>query len=158
MNKTDMLNSILPMAGVLSVGIGLLTVPSALAQSEPGLDQPNPGKYEVTTVTTYTDVPIPDTTVTTQNCLTQEDLDQDPASIFAGLPDGKSCEVGEFGMADGKIRIHVNCSAPDGDMVMITEGTYATEGYDMTSKVTVAVGEQKVEMNSTIQGKRLGDC
>jgi hypothetical protein len=132
----------------------LLMVTSAVMAQ----DQPVPGHYEVTTTTTYTDVPVPDTTVTTQNCLTQDDLDRDPASIFAGLPDGKSCEIGEFEMAAGTIRVYVNCSAPDGDMVMITEGTFDNAGYNMLSNVTVTVGEQQVKMQSAIKGKLLGDC
>ena len=121
-------------------------------------DKPVPGRYEVTTVTTYTDVPLPDTTVTIENCLTREDLDKDPASIFAALPEGKSCEVGEFQMSGGKISMRLSCSASDGNMVMITGGTYDKEGYDMVSDVTVTVGEQQVEMRSTIHGRRLGDC
>jgi hypothetical protein len=137
-----------------------LALVSSLAFALPaaGQDQPLAGQYEVTTTTTYTDVPVPDTTVTTQHCMTQEDLDQDPASIFAGLPDGKTCEVGEFLMEAGTIRLHVNCSAPDGDMVMITEGTFDGAGYQMLTDVTVTVGDEQVKMRSTIDGKLLGDC
>ena len=44
-----------------------------------GDDRPAPGAYEITTATTYTDVPLPDTTFTTTSCLTAEDLNRDPA-------------------------------------------------------------------------------
>ena len=128
----------------------------ALGQAQ---DQPAPGLYEVTTTTVYTDVPdMPDTTVTTQTCLTREDLDSDPASVFAGLPEGRSCKVGEFVMDAGNIQLNVDCSTPEGDMVMVTSGTYGGQGYDMVTDVTITVGEQSVKMQSTITGRLLGDC
>ena len=133
----------------------------ALAAAVPvsAQDQPAPGLYEVTTTTVYTDVPdMPDTTVTTQTCLTKEDLDSDPASVFAGLPEGRSCKVGEFVMDAGNIQLNVDCSTPEGDMVMVTSGTYGGQGYDMVTDVTITVGEQSVKMQSTITGRLLGDC
>ena len=41
-------------------------------------DRPLPGNYEITTATTYHDVPLPDTTLTTTSCLSAEDLARDP--------------------------------------------------------------------------------
>lgn len=157
MSKTESGNPIhspdRPKVAGLALALFTIGAPVALAQ-----EQPVPGQYEVTTTTTYTDVPVPDTTVTTRNCLTQEDLEQDPASIFAGLPDGKSCDIGDFEMTDGTIRMHVNCVAPDGDMIMITQGDYDSAGYNMMTNVTVTVGDQQVKMQSVIEGKLLGDC
>ncbi|MEM8765842.1 MAG: DUF3617 domain-containing protein [Pseudomonadota bacterium] len=121
-------------------------------------DLPAPGQYEVTTRTTYTSVPLPDATVTTQNCLTAEDLEQDPASVFADLPDGKTCNISNFVMADGEIEMAINCDADDGKLTMITTGTFDDDGYDMVSDVVVAVGEQEVKMQTIIEGKLLGDC
>jgi len=141
-----------PAAILLSAG----TLATGMLAAADG--QPSPGQYEVTTLTRYVDVELPETTVTTQNCLTQEDLAKDPASVFAALPDGKTCSVGEFEMADGIIRMGITCAAPDGDLVMVTEGSYDESGYAMTSIVTITAGEQQVEMHSTIQGKLMGDC
>ena len=138
-------------AGGLLLATGLATV--AMAQ-----DLPSPGHYEVTTTTHFSDGLMPDTTVTTQNCMTQEDLEKDPASVFADLPDGKSCNVGEFLMEGGEIRMQINCAAPDGDMTMTVNGSYLTETYEMTSDVVVKVGDQSVSMQSSIAGKRVGDC
>ena len=121
-------------------------------------DLPSPGQYEVTTTTHFSDGLMPDTTVTTQNCLTQEDLEKDPASVFADLPEGKSCEVADFLMEGGEIRMRILCAAPDGDMSMTVNGSYQDEVYQMISDVVVSVGDQSVTMQSTIDGKRLGDC
>ena len=137
---------------LLSAACLVLTTP-VIAQN-----QPTPGLYEVTTTTKYTDVPLPDETVTTSNCLTREDLDRDPASIFAGLPDGKACDIGEFTMGAGEMAMDVSCKAPDGDMVMVTRGTFDASGYNMVTDVTVTVGEQQVKMQSTSIGKLMGDC
>jgi hypothetical protein len=119
---------------------------------------PTPGRYEVSTHTSYIDVAIPDTTITTRNCLTEEDLQAGAATIFAGLPEDQNCEVSDFVMAEGNISMTLSCAAPDGDMHMVTSGTYTPDGYNMTSKVTVSVGDSTVEMRSEIVGTLVGDC
>lgn len=121
-------------------------------------DLPAPGHYEVSTSTSFSDGTLPDTTVTTQNCLTREDLEKDPASVFADLPEGKNCEIGEFVMEGGEISMRVSCAAADGNMVMTITGSYEDETYQMVSDVVVSVGEQSVIMQSKINGKRVGDC
>ena len=144
------------LAAVLIMGAALATGQEAATDMTGKL--PVPGHYEVTTNTTYKDVPMPDTSITTQNCLTREDLEKDPASVFAALPEGKTCDVGEFTMADGAISMRMVCSTPEGDMVMDTTGHYDEDGYDMITDVTIKVGEQEVEMRSVIEGKLMGDC
>ncbi|HEY5646889.1 MAG TPA: DUF3617 family protein [Pseudomonadales bacterium] len=121
-------------------------------------DRPLPGSYEITTATTYHDVPLPDTTLTTTSCLTAEDLARDPAGALASLPDGQTCSVEESLMAGGVIDMRVTCGAADGRMAMVTSGTYDPNGWDMVSDVTVTVGSEEVKMHATIQGRRLGDC
>ncbi len=124
----------------------------------PDPDRPVPGQYEVTTRTTFEEVPIPGTTVTTTNCLTQEDLDKDPASAFAELPEGRSCEIGEFVMEGGNISMRVSCNTEEGSMDMVVTGSYDTSSYTMNSQVVVVVGEDEVRMQSAIEGKLVGDC
>ncbi|MEJ2087979.1 MAG: DUF3617 family protein [Gammaproteobacteria bacterium] len=130
--------------------------PTSVQSAAP--DELAPGQYEVTTTTTYTDVPVADSVVTTEHCLTREELNREPASVFAGLPDGKSCEIGEFVMSGGTIRIEVDCAAPDGDMTMITTGSYDAHGYQMVADVTITVGDDQVKTQSKIDARRLGDC
>ena len=137
---------------------GALLVALGLAATAAATDLPAPGHYEVTTTTHFSDDLMPDTTVTTQNCMTQEDLEKDPASVFADLPDGKSCNVADFLMKGGEIRMQINCAAPDGDMTMTVNGSYLAETYEMISDVVVKVGDQSVSMQSSIAGKRVGDC
>jgi hypothetical protein len=138
--------------------IVLLLSALGLAGAALALDLPAPGHYEVTTTTHFSDDIMPDTTVTTQNCLTAEDLERDPASVFADLPEGRSCSVDEFVMEDGVIAMRISCSAADGGMDMTVNGSYQDETYQMVSDVVVSVGDQTVSMQSTIDGKRLGEC
>ena len=137
---------------------GGLLLATGLAGAAMAQDLPSPGHYEVTTTTHFSDGLMPDTTVTTQNCMTQADLEKDPASVFADLPDGKTCNVAEFLMEGGEIRMQITCAAPDGDMTMTVNGSYLAETYEMTSDVVVKVGDESVTMQSSITGKRVGDC
>lgn len=136
----------------------VLTGAFCLAGTALAADLPAPGHYEVTTTTHFSDGLLPDTTVTIENCLTAEDLERDPASVFAGLPEGKACSIDEFVMEGGTIAMLISCSAPDGDMLMTVEGSYQDETYSMVSDVVITVGDETVTMQSTIDGKRVGPC
>lgn len=138
--------------------IALLAGAAGLAGTVLALELPAPGHYEVTTTTRFSDGLMPDTTVTTHNCLTAEDLEKDPASVFADLPEGRSCSVDEFLMEDGVIAMQITCAAEDGDMRMTVDGTYQDETYEMASDVVITVGDEAVTMHSTIDGKRVGEC
>jgi len=123
-----------------------------------GSDRPVAGAYEITTATTYTDVPLPDTTITTSSCLSAADLERDPASALAALPEGSSCNVVESVMDAGIIEMRIVCDAESSSMIMVTTGSYNTSGWDMASEVTVTVGSDQVKMHSSITGRRTGDC
>ena len=61
-------------------------------------------------------------------------------------------------MEGGTIAMLISCRAPDGDMLMTVEGSYQNETYSMVSDVVITVGDETVTMQSTIDGKRVGDC
>ena len=136
----------------------VLTGALCLAGTAAAGDLPAPGHYEVMTTTHFSNGLMPDTTVTIENCLTAEDLENDPASVFAGLPDGKACSVDEFVMEGGTIAMLITCSAPDGDMLMTVDGSYEDDAYSMVSDVVITVGDENVTMHSTVDGKRVGPC
>ena len=138
---------------MLLAAAATLTTAAALA-----VDQPNPGLYEVKTRTEYSELPMPPTTLTTRNCLTQDDLDRDPQSIFAALPAEENCSVDEFTMADGQISMKLTCLTAEGNMTMRTSGAYTATNYNMASNVLIEVGDKKMTMTSEISGARVGDC
>ena len=131
----------------------LLPVSTAWAQ-----DKPRPGLYEITTRMASPDLPGEATTITTQNCVTAEDLEGDLSRVFAALPEGQSCEVGTFEMAGGLINMAITCATPAGDMLVETRGTYESERYSMTSTVTMSAGARALKLDSEIEGKRVGEC
>jgi hypothetical protein len=143
---------------VLILTLALLPVPAARNVLAAEANQPRPGQYEVTIHTTYSELPIPETTVTTTSCLTQEILDQDPSSAFAGLPAENLCELNEFQMASGAISMTVTCTAEDGGLRMITWGSFDDSGYQMTTEVTVDADPGKALLRADTQAVRLGDC
>ncbi len=137
------------------VAAGLLLCAAARAGDS---ERPAAGAYEITTATTYTDVELPATTITTTSCLSAEDLDRDPASALAALPAGDACSVVESVMEGGAIQMRIVCDMSDGSMVMATNGSYDRNGWDMVNEVTVTVGGDQVKMHATITGRRTGDC
>ncbi|MGE0621436.1 MAG: DUF3617 domain-containing protein [Pseudomonadales bacterium] len=143
---------------LIAVLLLCLAATATIGSAATGSERPSAGAYEITTVTTYTDVPLPDTTITTTSCLSQADLDRDPASALAALPDGASCEVVESVMDAGVIEMRIVCDTQGSSMTMVTTGTYDTGGWSMISDVTVAVGDDEVKMHATITGRRTGDC
>ncbi|MGD8829790.1 MAG: DUF3617 family protein [Pseudomonadales bacterium] len=144
---------------LLAAGMtGAAAAATARAEAEPADGKPQPGAYEITTTTTYTDVPLPDSTLTTSTCLAKADMDEDPASILAALPDGAACSVLDFVMAQGEIRMRVACDSAQSSMTVVTSGSYHEQGWHLDSDVTVTVGADQVKMHSTIASRRTGDC
>lgn len=139
------------------IAVGLLLC-TATAGSVADTDRPAAGAYEITTATTYTDVPLPDTTITTTSCLSAADLERDPASVLAALPEGAGCSAAESVLDAGVIEMRIVCDTPDGSMVMVATGDYHPGGWNLVSDVTVTVGSDQVKMHSIITGRRTGDC
>jgi hypothetical protein len=117
--------------------------------------RPNPGEYEVTTSSNFNNTPV---TMTTTNCITAEDLDQDPAKIFADSAASENCDMSEFQMADGVLLMNMSCNADDGGMEMTTEGAYTETGYSMNSTITINAGGTTITTEASITATRIGDC
>lgn len=117
--------------------------------------RPNPGEYEVITTSNFNNTPV---TMTTTNCITAEDLDQDPAKIFADSAAAENCDLGEFQMADGVLSMNMSCSADDGGMEMSTDGAYTETGYSMNSIITINAGGTTMTTEASITATRIGDC
>ena len=120
--------------------------------------KPQPGLYEIKTSTSFGELPIPDTTVTVTSCVTQEDLDRDPQSLFAGNPAADNCTMDEFDMSNGKLVMQLTCSADGGAMVMSTTGSYDATSYRMDNVIALEIGDKKMLTTATVEGTRAGDC
>lgn len=116
---------------------------------------PAAGEYEVTTTSNFNNLPV---TVTTTNCITAEDLDQDPASVFADTAAAENCELEEFEMAGGIMSMHMVCNSEEGGLEMNTEGAYTESSYSMNSTIVISAGETRMTTTATVSGTRIGDC
>jgi hypothetical protein len=117
--------------------------------------RPNAGEYEVTTTSNFNDLPV---TMTTTNCITVEDLDQDPAKIFADTAAAENCELESFEMTDGIMAMRMVCNSDDSGLEMNTEGTYTDSSYFMNSTIEISAGDTRMTTEATVSGTRIGDC
>jgi hypothetical protein len=133
--------------------IVLFTALSLAAHAE----RPSPGMYSITT-TMESDMPMPTQTKTMTECLTEEDIAQDPQSLMGGQDEANECDISQFSMEDGEMGMSMVCATPGGEMTMNTEGTYDATGYTMHSNMRMTGGGMTFNMKSTGVGKRIGDC
>jgi len=144
---------------VRRIGTPLLLV-TGLWQTALTADEllPRPGLYEVTTRSEFGDLPVPPTTVTTSNCLTAEQLSQDPKKVFADLPAAENCSMETFEMAGGKLEMRLSCQSDDGNMTMEGDGDYDPDSYRMNTVINIESGGAKVRTTATVDARRVGDC
>lgn len=93
---------------------------------------------------------------TTQTCVTQEQIDQGPQTMF-DQTDG-DCSYSEFSMEDGVLHAVAQCTGPQGDMAMVTDGTYTATAYSTTMRMESDMGMGPMTMVFTVEGRRTGPC
>lgn len=120
-------------------------------------DRPNvePGLWEFTNTMEMTGaMDMPGHTETSQECITEEDLD---AGIQ--LHDEEDCEVLDESISSDQVSYRLVCTDPQGgsmemDMTMELMGD-RMEG-EMTGTAETPMGE--MQMNMDMVGERIGDC
>ena len=95
---------------------------------------------------------------TSESCLTQQDVDEGPTSIFNNA--GDDCEYSDLTMDGGVIRGSAVCESPTGPVNVVMEGTYGPSSYAMTVNVDgdMGGGMGPMSLEMAISGERLGDC
>lgn len=94
--------------------------------------------------------------MTSQSCVTQEDLDQAPERMFEET--NGDCRYTEFDMAGGEIHAVAQCNTDGGEMTMQMDGTYTATSYDMDMRMQGDAGMGAMTMAFDVTGTRLGDC
>ena len=94
--------------------------------------------------------------ITSQTCVTQEQIDQGPETMFNQT--GGDCSYSEFSMADGVLHAVAACRGPQGDLVMTTNGTYTSTAYSTTMVMESDMGMGPMTMTFAVEGRRLGAC
>jgi len=120
-------------------------------------DKPTPGMYSITTKM-ESDMPMPVRTQTMTECLTEEDIQQDPKVFLGGQQGIENCDISDYSIDDGKMTMSMVCETDGGQMTMRTEGTYDANGYKMTSNIQMTGAGMTFNMKTTGVGTRIGDC
>jgi major membrane immunogen (membrane-anchored lipoprotein) len=139
---------------------------SAAAGGASGMNL-NPGQWETTVEMKPGKVPgmpagmgsiaMPKTTV--QTCMTAEDAKGPKGDMFTGKKDG-NCTNRDFSMSGGRLRGTVTCSAEGqgGETVMVMDGRYSPDSFDVTMKVSGKAGGAPFDMEMHSTGRRIGEC
>jgi hypothetical protein len=143
-------------AGAARAGAAIAAIAAASAAA--AVDQPNPGLYEVTTQMVYGDLPIPPTSITTNQCVTDEALQESLSQALAIVPLALNCEIVEFNVGGGNIAMQLSCAAAEGSIVVKTTGNYTENAYAMKSHIANTGGGTAMDISGDISGKRIGDC
>ncbi len=93
--------------------------------------------------------------ITSQSCVTQEDIDEGPENFLNGS--GDNCEYSDMQMTNGIIRGSAICES---NMNIVLEGTYTDTTYSMNVTANGDMGEEMgpMTLSMAIEGRRLGDC
>ena len=139
------------MKPLLTVLLALLSV-TALAA-----DLPQPGLYKVTAKISSEQMPIGGTHAS-EECLKENQFLQDPEAWMSEQP-GQDCEVVEYDVADGKIKMVLSCTITQGGKASIVgTGTYTNNSFQMNNKMIMNASGMDMEINTAISGEHQGGC
>lgn len=93
------------------------------------------------------------------NCLTREEVAKANAGLFTDK-ENKSCTQDGFTVANGRIQGTMTCSGGDipGKATVTMSGTYSSTAYDMDQKMAIDAGGMKMNVETHISGRRVGEC
>lgn len=138
---------------VINISIALFMVCSVVAQAEGELAI-KPGQYKLTktTKTNFDSVPA---TRTTEQCITNPDLD--PESI---LPNKENCKINNLKTANNKTSFEFVCTEPGKTSTLKGQAEYSTNEDSISSSIRLEGFHdgKKLLIESSGAGERIGDC
>ncbi|MFB9148015.1 DUF3617 domain-containing protein [Halomonas alkalicola] len=141
----------MPLRSLLAAA--LLALPLAAVAETPNIA---PGLWEFTNTTSVTgEVPIPDQTDTHQECIAQGDLTD---SDFQFLEVEEGCELVEHNVSADGIDYRMVCRADEGEAHIDGRMDFLGERVEGNVNVTVQSSMGEMQMNTVVEGERLGDC
>ncbi len=138
-----------------------------------GSDQMQAGEWAMTTAMTEVEIPglpeemaaqvreqMGDQTETNNECLSEEEVADPLASMFADNEMGNDCDFGDSSFEGGVINVNATCEAPGGEGTaqMSLQGTYTATSLEADMEVNVEGGPMSMRMAGTMTGERIGDC
>ena len=109
----------------------------------------NTGKWEITT---RMEMPgIPTQAVTHVQCITEEDM------VPKGDNENKDCRMEQMDISGDTVTWKMVCTTEEGEMTGTGKVTYSGDTMEGAMQMTIT-GEANMTINSTLSGRRLGDC
>ncbi len=141
----------MPLRSLLAAAV--LALPLAAMAETPNI---TPGLWEFTSTTSVTgEIPIPDQTDTHQECIAQGDL-EDPDFQFLEVEEG--CELLEHNVSADGIDYRMICREEGGEANIDGRMDFLGERVEGDVNVTVQSSMGEMEMNTVVEGARIGDC
>lgn len=115
-----------------------------------------PGEWEFTSTTSVdADLPIPDQTETTRECLVQGDLEDES---FSFIEEEEGCELIEHEVTADGMDYRMVCRADGGEANIIGRMDFFGERVEGNVDILVDSAAGELRMTTAVQGHRLGDC
>lgn len=141
----------MPLRSLLAAA--LLALPLVAVAETPNIE---PGMWEFTSTTSVQgEVPIPDQTDTHQECIAQGDLDD---ADFQFLEVEEGCELLEHNVTVDGVDYQMVCHAEGGQANIDGRMDFLGERTEGTVQVMVESPMGEMEMNTEVEGHRIGEC
>lgn len=137
----------------IGVAALLAAVATIAAAAQPNME---PGRWEYTNTTRFSGaVDMPEKQYTHTQCVTRQDIEE--ADTF--VRDAEQCRVEERNLASETVSYTMVCpSQQGGEMRMQVDMQVMGDRVSGESKATLRMNDQSMDMVTTIEGRRVGDC
>lgn len=136
----------------------LLVAVLALPLTAVAAETPNivPGQWQfISTTSVKGDLPIPDQTDTHQECIAQGDLDD---AEFNFIEEQEGCELLEHNVSVDGVDYRMVCRADGGEANIDGRMEFLAERVEGQVDIQTDTQGGSMEMVTTIEGERVGDC
>lgn len=135
--------------------VAMIAMPMALHASEPNIQ---PGEWEYENVTTFEgDMDIPEQRETTQECVSQQDIDDGLVT-----PDESAmgdCEITDQQVGRDSMSYSMSCSDPEGGtMTMDANMDFMGDQASGTISGEMESAMGRISVQTRMEGRRIGDC
>jgi len=138
---------------IINIAIVICLLPSSVLHAEGELAI-KPGKYKLTK-TTKTNFDTVAATRTSEECITDPDLD--PESI---LPNKENCKINNLKTAENKTSFDFICSEQGKTSTLKGQAEYSIKDNSISSNIRLEgfYGGKELIVESSGAGQRIGDC
>lgn len=135
-----------------------LTLTLILAYGLAHATEISPGLYEI-------NVSIENPTIglsrkqTVKECITAEEFENGPRAFMSQQQQESGCTMQNYSIENGTITMNMSCEIPGGGKAEVKgTGKYTSDTFQMTNKMIMEAAGIKMEMLTTTEAKRTGDC